>query len=43
MVSHANLQLEKMSDRYLLIRDRKQPLEVKVQSQALDVKLLYEY
>ncbi len=28
MVSHANLQLEKMSDRYLLIRDRKQPLEL---------------
>jgi DNA repair protein SbcC/Rad50 len=30
MVSHANRQLEKMSDRYLLIRDDKQPLELNV-------------
>lgn len=30
MVSHANRQLEKMSDRYLLIRDEKQPLELNV-------------
>lgn len=30
MVSHANHQLEKMTDRYLLIRDRKWPLELNV-------------
>ncbi len=30
MVSHANLQLEKMTDRYLLIRDDEQPLELNV-------------
>jgi len=30
MVSHANLQLEKMTDRYLLIRDEQQPLELNV-------------
>ncbi len=30
MVSHANRQLEKMIDRYLLIRDEQQPLELKV-------------
>ena len=30
MVSHANRQLEKMSDRYLLIRDVEQPLELNV-------------
>lgn len=30
MVSHANRQLEKMSDRYLLIRDEEQPLELNV-------------
>ncbi len=30
MVSHANRQLEKMTDRYLLIRDTKQPLELNV-------------
>ena len=30
MVSHANQQLEKMSDRYLLARDQKQPLELNV-------------
>ena len=30
MVSHANLQLKKMTDRYLLIRDQKQPLELNV-------------
>ncbi len=30
MVSHANRQLEKMSERYLLIRDDKQPLELNV-------------
>ncbi len=30
MVSHANHQLEKMTDRYLLIRDRKLPLELNV-------------
>jgi exonuclease SbcC len=30
MVSHANRQLEKMTDRYLLIRDVKQPLELNV-------------
>jgi DNA repair protein SbcC/Rad50 len=30
MVSHANLQLEKMSDRYLLVRDKKQPLELNI-------------
>lgn len=30
MVSHANLQLEKMTDRYLLIRDDLQPLELNV-------------
>ncbi len=30
MVSHANRQLEKMTDRYLLIRDAQQPLELNV-------------
>ncbi len=30
MVSHANRQLKKMTDRYLLIRDDKQPLELNV-------------
>jgi DNA repair protein SbcC/Rad50 len=30
MVFHANRQLEKMSDRYLLIRDEEQPLELNV-------------
>ncbi|MBU2712556.1 AAA family ATPase [Zooshikella harenae] len=30
MVSHANRQLEKMTDRYLLIRDEKQPLALNV-------------
>ncbi|MCD4653161.1 chromosome segregation protein SMC, partial [bacterium] len=30
MVSHANKQLEKMTDRYLLIRDNEQPLELNV-------------
>ncbi len=30
MVSHANLQLKKMSNRYLLIRDKNQPLELNV-------------
>ncbi len=30
MVSHANLQLEKMTDRYLLIRDDEQPLDLNV-------------
>lgn len=30
MVSHANRQLEKMTDRYLLIRDDRQPLELNV-------------
>ncbi len=30
MVSHANIQLEKMSERYLLIRDKKQPLELNI-------------
>ncbi len=30
MVSHANRQLEKMTDRYLLIRDEHQPLELNV-------------
>ena len=30
MVSHANRQLEKMTDRYLLIRDERQPLELNV-------------
>jgi DNA repair protein SbcC/Rad50 len=30
MVSHANRQLEKMTDRYLLIRDDEQPLELSV-------------
>lgn len=30
MVGHANRQLQKMSDRYLLIRDEKQPLELNV-------------
>ncbi len=30
MVSHANKQLEKMTDRYLLLRDDKQPLELNV-------------
>ena len=30
MVSHANQQLEKMTDRYLLVRDQHQPLELNV-------------
>jgi DNA repair protein SbcC/Rad50 len=30
MVSHANRQLEKMSDRYLLVRDEKFPLELNI-------------
>lgn len=30
MVAHANRQLEKMTDRYLLIRDEQQPLELNV-------------
>ena len=30
MVSHANLQLKKMSNRYLLIQDKNQPLELNV-------------
>ncbi len=30
MVSHANRQLQKMTDRYLLVRDEKQPLELNV-------------
>ena len=30
MVAHANRQLEKMSDRYLLIRDETQPLELNI-------------
>jgi len=30
MVSHANRQLEKMTDRYLLIRDEQQPLDLNV-------------
>jgi len=30
MVSHANRQLQKMTERYLLIRDNKQPLELNV-------------
>ncbi len=30
MVFHANKQLERMSDRYLLIRDEKQPLELNI-------------
>jgi exonuclease SbcC len=30
MVAHANLQLEKMSDRYLLLRDEREPLELNV-------------
>ena len=30
MVSHANRQLQKMSDRYLLVRDEAQPLELNV-------------
>ena len=30
MVSHANRQLQKMSDRYLLVRDTEQPLELNV-------------
>ncbi|MCK5507119.1 MAG: chromosome segregation protein SMC, partial [Desulfobacterales bacterium] len=30
MVSHANRQLEKMTDRYLLVRDDEQPLELNV-------------
>ncbi len=33
MVSHANRQLEKMTDRYLLICDEKQPLELNVVDQ----------
>jgi exonuclease SbcC len=30
MVSHANRQLQKMTDRYLLVRDGRQPLELNV-------------
>ena len=30
MVKHANIQLQKMTDRYLLIRDTNQPLELNV-------------
>lgn len=30
MISHANLQLRKMTDRYLLMRDKAQPLELNV-------------
>ena len=30
MVAHANRQLEKMTDRYLLVRDNEQPLELMV-------------
>ncbi|VGO22539.1 AAA family ATPase [Pontiella sulfatireligans] len=30
MVSHANQQLSKMSDRYLLVRDKRQPLDLNV-------------
>jgi exonuclease SbcC len=30
MIAHANRQLQKMSDRYLLVRDEAQPLELKV-------------
>lgn len=30
MVSHANQQLEKMTDRYLLVRDETQPLELNI-------------
>ncbi len=30
MVSHANLQLEKLTDRYLLVRDTNQPLDLNV-------------
>jgi exonuclease SbcC len=30
MVSHANMQLQKMTDRYLLIRDKEKPLELNV-------------
>ena len=30
MVAHANRQLEKMTDRYLLVRDNEQPLELNV-------------
>ena len=30
MVSHANIQLEKMSDRYLLVRDQLKPLELNI-------------
>lgn len=30
MVSHANIQLEKMSDRYLLTRDKNEPLDLNV-------------
>lgn len=30
MVAHANRQLEKMSDRYILVRDEKEPLELNV-------------
>ena len=28
MVAHANRQLEKITDRYLLVRDNEQPLEL---------------
>jgi len=40
MVSHANRQLEKMTDRYLLIRDHHQPLELSVidQYQAGEIR-----
>ena len=30
MVAHANRQLEKMTDRHLLVRDNEQPLELNV-------------
>lgn len=30
MIQHANVQLQKMTDRYLLIRDREQPLDLNV-------------
>jgi exonuclease SbcC len=30
MIGHANRQLQKMTDRYLLIRDDEQPLELNV-------------
>jgi exonuclease SbcC len=40
MVAHANLQLQKMSDRYLLIQDEKNPLELNVidQYQAGEIR-----